>query len=66
MNLEIDDASFRGGLWTFKQWLPLNIGVRYGISIVLLLTFSCKAFSSYEKKIFYLQTLKNPNVYWKI
>ena len=44
---EIDDANFKGTLWTFKQGLALKLGVLYGISIVLLLMSSHKALSGY-------------------
>ena len=39
---EIDDANFEGTLW-----LPLNMRVRYGISIAFLLTSSYKVFLGY-------------------
>ena len=32
----------------FEQWLALKMRVRYGVSIVLLFTFSCKVFSGYD------------------
>ena len=41
---EIGDGNFKSTLWTFKQWLALKMWLRYGLSIVLLLTFSHKAF----------------------
>ena len=37
---EIDDANFKGALWTFKQWLALEMRMHYGISIVILLISS--------------------------
>ena len=44
---EIGDGNIKGTLWTFKQWLALKMRVRYGISILQLLTVSYKAFSGY-------------------
>ena len=44
---EIDDTNLKGTLLTFKHWLAFIRSVCYGISIVLLLTFSCRAFSGY-------------------
>ena len=44
---EIDHANFKGELRTSKQWLALKMRVHCGISIVLLLTSSYKAFSGY-------------------
>ena len=35
---EIDDANFKGALWTFKQQWAWKMCVRCGISIVLLQT----------------------------
>ena len=46
---EIGDANFKGTLWTIKRWLALKLRVRYGISIVLLLTSSYKALSGYGR-----------------
>ena len=47
---EIDDVNIKGALWTFKQWLALKMRVRCGLSIVVLLTSPCKAFSGYDAK----------------
>ena len=45
---EIDDANLKGTLWTFEQWPALKMQVRYGISILPLLTFSHKVLSGYD------------------
>ena len=37
---EIDDANLKCTLWDFKQWLVLEMWVRYGVSIVLVLRSS--------------------------
>ena len=46
---EIGYGNFKGALWTFTQWLALEMRVRYEISFVPL-TSSCKAISGYGKK----------------
>ena len=48
---EIDNNNFKSTLCTFQQWSALKMRVCYGISLLLLLTSSYKAFSGYASTL---------------
>ena len=60
---ELGDVKLKTTLWTFKHWFALKMRLRYGISIVLLLTSSHMAFLGYVAK-YNDQALVTRNITW--